>query len=85
MDHRKRIRLTQFSTKAGWASKFAPGGLEQALEELAPGALGAFAGGTETRDDAWYVPVVDAPYRCGQIAAAVVGEVVEDTGVRVTA
>ena len=55
------------------------------MEEFAPGALGAFAGGTETRDDAWYVPIVDAPYRCGQIAAAVVGEVVEDTGVRVTA
>ena len=55
--------------------------------------------GMETRDDAGYVPfggpllqtadliapVVDAPYRFGRIAAAVVGKVVEGAGVRVTA
>ena len=56
MDERKRIRLTKYSTKAGYASKFAPGDLGQALEELAPEVLGGFAGGMETRDDAGYVP-----------------------------
>ena len=99
MDKRKRIRLTQYSTEAGRASEFAPGDLEQALVGLAPEPLGGFVSGRETRADAWYVPfgglllqttdsfapVAEDPYRFGQIAAAVVGEVVEGAGVRVTA
>ena len=59
--------------------------MEQALERLAPEALGGFVSGMETRDDAGYVPfggglllqtadfltpVVDDPFRFGQIAAA---------------
>lgn len=56
MDQRKRIRPTQYSTKAGWASRFAPGDLEQALEGLAPESLDGFVGGIGTRDDAGYVP-----------------------------
>ena len=85
MDERRRIRLTKYSTKAGRASKFAPGDLEQALEGLAPESLDGFVSVMETRDDAGYVPfggcqllqtadfftpVVDGPYRFGQIAAA---------------
>jgi selenide, water dikinase len=99
MDQRKRIKLTKASTEAGWASKFAPGDLEQALEGIAPESLGGFLSGREARDDAWYVPfgglllqtadffapVAEDPYRFGQITAAVVGEVVEGAGVRVTA
>ena len=100
MDERKRIRLMKYSTEAGWASKFAPGDLERASEGLAPEALGGFAGGVETRDDAGYVPfgggpllrtadpiapVVDAPYRFGPTTAAVVGKVVDGDGIRVTA
>ena len=99
MDERKRIRLTKYSTEAGWTSKFPTGDLGQALEWLAPGVLGGFAGGMETRGDAGHVPfgglllqtvnffppIVDDPYRLGRIAAAVVGEVVEDAAVRVTA
>ena len=56
MDERRRIRLAKYSTEAGWASRFAPGDPEQASERLAPEALGGFAGGMETRDDAGYVP-----------------------------
>ena len=100
MEGRKRIRLTKYSTEAGWASRFAPGDLEQASEGLAPEALGGPAGGVETRDDAGYgpvggglllqavdliAPVVDIPCRFGPFAAAVAGEAVEDTTVRVTA
>ena len=100
MEERKRIRLTKYSTEAGWTSKFPTGDLGQALEWLAPGVLGGFAGGMETRDDAGYVPfggslflqtadlivpVVDDPYRFGPFAAAVVGGVVDGDGVRVMA
>ncbi len=56
MEKRKRIRLTQYSTEAGWASKFAPGDLEQALERLALESVDGFVSGMETRDDAGYVP-----------------------------
>ena len=100
MEERKRIRLTKYSTKLSWASKFAPGDLEQALERLALESLDGFVGGMETRDDAGYVPfggslflqtadlivpVVDDPYRFGPFAAAVVGGVVDGDGVRVMA
>ena len=57
MEERKRIRLTKYSTETGWASRFAPGDLEQALEGFAPEELGGFVGGMETRDDAGCVPV----------------------------
>ena len=85
MEERRRVRLTKYSTEAGSASKFAPGDLEQALEGLSPESLEGFVSGMETRDDAGYVPfggglllqsvdffppVVDAPYRFDQIAAA---------------
>ncbi len=100
MEERKRIRLTKYSTEAGWASRFAPGDLEQASEGLAPEVLGGFVGDIETRDDARYgpvggglllqavdliAPVVDAPCRSGPFAAAVVGGVVDGDGVRVMA
>ena len=52
-----RIRPTKYSTEAGRAWKFAPGYLERASEGLAPQALGGFAGGMETRDDAGCWPV----------------------------
>jgi len=70
------------------------------LEGLAPESLVGFVSGGKTRVDAGYVPfggglllqtadfftpVAENPYRFGQIAAAVVGEVVEGAGVRVTA
>ena len=69
------------------------------MEGLAPESMGGFVSGMETRDDAGYLPfgglllqtvdffppIVDDPYRFGRIAAAVVGEVVEDAAVRVTA
>src|SRR5918911_1708032 len=85
MDERTRIRLTKYSTKAGWASKFAPGDLEQVLKGLAPQSLDGFVSGMETRDDAGFIPfggglllqtadfftpIVDDPYRFGQISAA---------------
>ena len=99
MDPRKRIRLTQYSTKAGWASKFATGHLEQALDGLAPESLGGFVGGMETRGDAGYAPfggpLVAAPEGRARylvrllhgdgVSAAVVGEVVDGAGGRVTA
>ncbi len=100
MDQRKRIRLTQYSTKAGWASKFATGHLEQALEGLAPESLGGFVGGMETRSDAaGYAPfggplVAASGGRARDlvrllhgdgIPGAVVGEVVDGAGGRVTA
>ena len=100
MDQRKRISLTQYSTKAGWASKFAPGDLEQALKGLAPESLGGFVGGMKTRDDAGYAPLFGGPLVAAPegrardlvrllhgdgISAVVVGEVVDGAGVRVTA
>jgi hypothetical protein len=99
MDQRKRISLTQYSTKAGWASKFAPGDLEQALEGLAPESLGGFVGGMKTRGDAGYAPFggprVAVPegrardlvrlLHGGGVFAAVVGKVVDGAGVRVKA
>jgi len=100
MDQRKRIRLTHYSTKAGRASKFAPGDLEQALEGLTPESWGGFVGGMETRDDAGYAPfgggLLIAPpegrardlvrlLHQDRVFAAVIGEVVEGAGVRVTA
>ncbi len=56
MEKRKRIRLTRYSTEAGWASEFAPGDLEQALEGLAHESLVGFVRVMETRDDAGYSP-----------------------------
>ena len=56
MEKRKRIRLTQYSTEAGWTFEFAPGDLEQALEGLAPESLDGFLRGMETCDDAGHSP-----------------------------
>ena len=69
------------------------------MEGLAPESLGGFVGGMETRDAAGYAPfgdpLVAAPEGRARylvrllhgdgISAAVVGEVVEGAGVRVTA
>ena len=78
------IRLTQFSQKAGCASKFDPAYLEQVLAGFAPSDADGFASGIESHDDAGYVafggglllqsvdfftPIVDDPWRFGEIAA----------------
>jgi selenide,water dikinase len=80
-----RVRLTQLTQKAGCASKFTPAYLEQVLSGFAPVDADGFASGMESHDDAGYVafggglllqsvdfftPIVDDPYRFGQVAAA---------------
>ena len=85
MPQETRVRLTRFTQKAGCASKFTPGYLEQVLSGFAPADADGFASGMESHDDAGYVafrgglllqsvdfftPIVDDPYRFGQIAAA---------------
>ncbi len=80
-----RVRLTRFTQKAGCASKFTPGYLERVLSGFAPADDDGFASGMESHDDAGYVafggglllqsvdfftPIVDHPYRFGQVAAA---------------
>jgi selenide,water dikinase len=80
-----RVRLTQFTQKAGCASKFTPGYLERVLSGFAPADADGFASGMESHDDAGYVafggglllqsvdfftPIVDDPYSFGQVAAA---------------
>jgi hypothetical protein len=56
MEKRERIKLTRYSTEAGWASEFAPGDLKQALEGLAPASLVGFVRGLKTCDDAGHSP-----------------------------
>jgi hypothetical protein len=99
MDQRKRIRLTQYSTKAEWSPKCAPGDLEQGLEGLAPESLGGFVGDLKTWGNAGYAPfggpLVAAPEGRARylvrllqgdgVSAAVAGEVVDGAGVRVKA
>ena len=85
METRAPVRLTQFTQKAGCASKFTPGYLERVLEGFAPADADGFASGIDSHDDAGYVafggalllqsvdfftPIVDDPRRFGQIAAA---------------
>lgn len=85
MADRTRVRLTQFTSKAGCASKFTPAYLEQVLSGFAPADADGFASGMESHDDAGYIafggglllqsvdfftPIVDDPYRFGQVAAA---------------
>ncbi len=85
MADRTRVRLTQFTQKAGCASKFTPAYLEQVLSGFAPADADGFASGMESHDDAGYIafggglllqsvdfftPIVDDPYRFGQVAAA---------------
>lgn len=80
-----RVRLTQFTQKAGCASKFTPGYLDRVLSGFAPADADGFASGIESHDDAGYIafggglllqsvdfftPIVDDPYRFGQVAAA---------------
>jgi len=82
---RTRIRLTQFTQKAGCASKFTPAYLEQVLTGLTPADAEGFASGMGSHDDAGYIafggalllqsvdfftPIVDDPRRFGEIAAA---------------
>jgi selenide, water dikinase len=79
------VRLTQFTQKAGCASKFTPAYLEEVLRGFAPDDADGFASGIASHDDAGYVafggglllqsvdfftPIVDDAYRFGQIAAA---------------
>ena len=85
MAERTRVRLTQFTQKAGCASKFTPAYLEQVLSGFAPADADGFASGMESHDDAGYIafggglllqsvdfftPIVDDPHRFGQVAAA---------------
>ncbi len=85
MPQNTRVRLTRFTQKAGCASKFTPGYLERVLSGFAPADDDGFASGMESHDDAGYVafggglllqsvdfftPIVDDPYRFGQVAAA---------------
>ena len=85
MADRTRVRLTQFTSKAGCASKFTPAYLEEVLSGFAPADADGFASGMESHDDAGYIafggglllqsvdfftPIVDDPYRFGQVAAA---------------
>ncbi|MBA3421306.1 MAG: selenide, water dikinase SelD [Thermoleophilaceae bacterium] len=80
-----RVRLTQLTQKAGCASKFTPDYLERVLSGFAPADADGFASGMESHDDAGYIafgsglllqsvdfftPIVDDPYRFGQVAAA---------------
>jgi selenium donor protein len=79
------IRLTQFSPRAGCASKFTPAYLERVLEGYAPTDLDGYSSGIDSHDDAGWVafgeglllqsvdfftPIVDDPRRFGEIAAA---------------
>jgi len=85
MTQAAEVRLTQFSPRAGCASKFTPAYLEQVLAGFAPADADGFASGIESHDDAGYfafggglllqsvdffTPVVDDPRRFGEIAAA---------------
>jgi selenide, water dikinase len=85
MAERTRLRLTKCTIEGGCDCKVAPGNLERTLKGLAPTAMDGFVSGMDTRDDAGYVqfgdglllqtadfftPIVDDPYRFGQIAAA---------------
>jgi len=80
-----RVRLTQLTQKAGCASKFTPAYLERVLSGFGPADADGFASGIESHDDAGYItfggglllqsvdfftPIVDDPYRFGQVAAA---------------
>jgi selenide, water dikinase len=79
------IRLTQFTPRAGCASKFTPGYLDRVLDGYAPPDADGYASSIESHDDAGFVefggglllqsvdfftPIVDDPRRFGEIAAA---------------
>ena len=85
MPQETRVRLTQLTQKAGCASKFTPRYLEEVLSGFAPADADGFASGMDSHDDAGYIsfggglllqsvdfftPIVDDPYRFGQVAAA---------------
>lgn len=85
MEQRAPVRLTRYCAAAGCAAKLPPGELEQVLDGLSPADAESFESGMGRRDDAGWVefgdgvllqsvdfftPVVDDPYRFGQIAAA---------------
>ncbi len=85
MDADTQVRLTSYCQSAGCAAKLAPGDLEQVLDGLPPADADGFESGIASRDDAgwidfagglllqsvdFFTPVVDDPYRFGQIAAA---------------
>ena len=85
MTEQAPVRLTSYCQAAGCAAKFAPADLELALAGMSPEDGAGFASSMESRDDAgwielgdlillqsvdFFTPVVDDPYRFGQIAAA---------------
>lgn len=85
MEADTQVRLTSYCQAAGCAAKLAPADLEQVLEGLPPPDAASFESGMQSRDDAgwiefagglllqsvdFFTPVVDDPYRFGQIAAA---------------
>jgi selenide,water dikinase len=85
MPQETRVRLTQFTQKAGCASKFTPRYLEEVLSGFAPADADGFASGMDSHDDAGFIafgdrlllqsvdfftPIVDDPHRFGQVAAA---------------
>jgi len=84
MTEQAPVRLTSYCQAAGCAAKFAPADLELALAGMSPEDGAGFASSMESRDDAgwielgdlillqsvdFFTPVVDDPYRFGQIAA----------------
>ena len=82
----KKLRLTQMTESAGWAAKFGPKTLAQVLCQLPEFYDENLIVGLDTSDDAavykinddiaivltmdFFTPVVDDPYKFGQVAAA---------------
>ena len=82
----KNVRLTQFSSGAGWACKLNPEGLQEVLNNLKHSSSQFDQISFETSDDAalytlengykiiqsvdFFTPIVDDPFTFGQIAAA---------------
>ena len=80
------IKLTQFSSGAGWACKLGPSELEKVLENIRQSKPTKGATGYNSLDDAatytlnngkmiiqsvdFFTPIVDDPYTFGQIAAS---------------
>ena len=80
------IKLTQYSSGAGWACKLGPADLEAVLSNIHQPELDQGAVGFDSSDDAsiytlddgrtiiqsvdFFTPIVDDPFTFGQIAAA---------------
>ena len=86
MDKRDKIRLTQYSSGAGWACKLSPETLSQVLRSINNQSNKNTNYGFENFDDCsiyslengdeiiqsvdFFTPIVDDPYDFGRIAAA---------------